>query len=80
MSCLEFVARRGSEPLWNFDEVEAVESDTSDHEEVTRGSAMGVVVPMGQRLDELLQENRSRSRQEKPKQKQKGKSTVTFTS
>jgi hypothetical protein len=63
---------RGGEVLRN-DELEAVDSDTSDHDDWTESSAK-VVVPMGQRLHELLQEDSSRSKRDKPKRRLKGKS------
>ena len=69
---------RGAESLWN--ELDTVDSDKSDHEDWTESSAK-VVLPMGQRLHELLQEDNlrskeddSRSKQDKSKQRQKGKS------
>jgi len=64
----------GAEALRN-DESETVDSDTSDHEDWTKSSAK-VVLPMGQRLHELLQgESSPASIQENSKRRQKGKST-----
>lgn len=77
--CEGVATSRGAASLWN-DELDTVDSDTSDHEDWTKSSAK-VVVPMGQRLHELLQEDSSRSKQDKSKQRHKGKSMshrVTF--
>lgn len=64
----------GAEALRN-DESETVDSDTSDHEDWTKSSAK-VVLPMGQRLHELLQADSPASTQEKSKPRQKGKRPI----